>query len=79
MVARNPSALCERIGERVRARREGLRLSLRELSERTGLSVAHLHAVEHGRTEPGAGTILRLCRALRLSADVLLGVDEPEG
>jgi transcriptional regulator with XRE-family HTH domain len=71
-----PSALCERIGLRVRRRRAELRYSLADLAGRTELSKTHLWQVEQGRSEPGAGVIVRLCRALGVSADWLLGVGE---
>lgn len=73
-----PTAICERIGARVRQRREELRLSLAELAERTEVSKTHLWQVEKGLSEPGVGVIVRLCRALGVSADWLLGIGEDE-
>jgi transcriptional regulator with XRE-family HTH domain len=43
------------------------------------MSKTGLWQIEKGLSEPSAGSILRLCRVLGLSADVLLGVNEPEG
>lgn len=69
-------AICERIGAKVRQRRDELRLSLDELAALTELSKTGLWQVEKGRSEPSAGTVVRLCRALRVSADWLLDVGE---
>ncbi len=77
MSSPEPKPLCERIGQRVRERRTGLRLSLDRLAEMTELSKTGLWELEKGRTEPRAGTLLRLCRVLGCSADWLLGVNEP--
>ena len=73
---KEPKPICERIGRMVRERRQSRRLSLAELAEHTGLSKTYLWQIEAGRSEPGAGAVLRLCRKLGLSADDLLGVRE---
>ena len=70
------SPLAERIGQRLKARRKELGLSLRALGERTELSLPFLSDVCNGKQLPGAGSLLRLCRVLGLSADDLLGVKE---
>lgn len=74
----DPSPLAERIGQRVREKRKHMGLSLDKLCARTELSKPFLSDVENGKQLPGAASILRLCRALGLSADVLLGVNEEE-
>ncbi|MDE5883982.1 MAG: helix-turn-helix domain-containing protein [Oscillospiraceae bacterium] len=61
---------------RIRNRREELRLTQRELSERAKLSQAYLSQLEQGKFEPTAPTIIRLARSLLLSADELLGMNE---
>lgn len=75
----NPSPLCERIGAFVSQLRSEMGFTLRDLAARTDLSVAFLWVVENGRSEPGAGTIVRLCRALRVTPNELLGTDEERG
>jgi len=76
VTAAEPKPLCERIGQRVRERREGLRLSRARLGAMTELSRVALWQIEQGQSEPMASTILRLCRVLGCSADWLLGVNE---
>lgn len=74
-VKADPSPLMERIGALVRDLRQDRQLSLAKLANMTDLSTAHLWAVEKGKSEPGAAVIVRLCRALAVSADVLLGIE----
>src|SRR5918912_853730 len=66
------------IGPRVRALREAMDLSLRDLAERSGVSAPMLSQVERGETSPtlqvaariAAGLELRLSQLLRLDADL---------
>jgi transcriptional regulator with XRE-family HTH domain len=74
----NPSPICERIGDTVKFYRHQKRWSLAKLAERTELSKTYLWELEKGLCEPGAGTIVRLCRAFRVTADELLGLDVGE-
>lgn len=76
MAGIEPKAIAERIGCMVRERRLDLGLSLEKVALRASMSQTGLWEIEQGRNEPRAGTLLRLCRVLKLSADVLLGVDE---
>src|SRR5206468_2074526 len=65
------------LGPRVRALREGMDLSLRDLAERSGVSAPMLSQVERGETSPtlqvagriAAGLDLRLSQLLRLDED----------
>jgi transcriptional regulator with XRE-family HTH domain len=76
MASKTPKAICERIGDMVRDLRLGCGWSLEALAERTELSKTYLWELEKGRCEPGAGTIVRLCRVFKISADELLGIEE---
>lgn len=76
MSSKTPKPICERIGALVKERREGLRLSLGDLANQTELSKTYLWEIEQGRCEPGAGTIVRLCNVLGVSADRMLGLGE---
>ncbi len=80
MSSKTPKPICERIGQRIRDARVNRRgyLRQRQLAEMCEISPKHMCDIEMGRTEPGAGIILRLCRALKISADDLLGVNETE-
>ena len=65
------------VGPRVKALREAMDLSLRDLAERSGVSAPMLSQVERGETSPtlqvaariAAGLELRLCQLLRLDED----------
>ena len=81
VVANVPEAL----GARVRALREAMDLSLRDLAERSGVSAPMLSQVERGETSPtlqvarriAAGLELRLSQLLRLDEDGAVSVVRP--
>ncbi len=60
------------LGARIRALRNLGQISLDELARRCDLSKTGLWQIETGRTEPRAGTLWRLSRALRVSIDWLV-------
>jgi transcriptional regulator with XRE-family HTH domain len=60
------------LGQRVRARRRTLGLTLRQLSERTGTSVPFLSQVENGVGTPSLTTLFTLARELGTAPEVLL-------
>jgi quercetin dioxygenase-like cupin family protein/DNA-binding XRE family transcriptional regulator len=68
-----------RIGPRVRALREAMDLSLRDLGERTGVSAPMLSQVERGETSPTLAVAGRIAAGLELSLSQLLRLDEGEG
>jgi transcriptional regulator with XRE-family HTH domain len=61
-----------RIGERLRERRHGLGLSLRELADRLGVSASLISQIERGRANPSVSTLYALVAALGVSLDDLL-------
>ena len=65
-----------RIGPRVRALREAMRLSLRDLAERSGVSAPMLSQVERGETSPTLSVAARIAGGLELSLSQLLRLDE---
>jgi XRE family transcriptional regulator, regulator of sulfur utilization len=67
------------IGPRVRALREAMDLSLRDLGERTGVSAPMLSQVERGETSPTLAIAGRIAAGLELSLSQLLRLDEGEG
>jgi transcriptional regulator with XRE-family HTH domain len=67
------------IGPRVRALREGMDLSLRDLGERSGVSAPMLSQVERGETSPTLAVASRIAAGLELSLSQLLRLDEGEG
>ena len=67
------------IGPRIRALREAMGLSLRDLGERAGVSAPMLSQVERGETSPTLATAQRIAHGLELSLSQLLRLDETEG
>jgi XRE family transcriptional regulator, regulator of sulfur utilization len=64
------------VGTRVRALREAMRLSLRDLAERSGVSAPMLSQVERGETSPTLSIAARIAGGLDLSLSQLLRLDE---
>jgi XRE family transcriptional regulator, regulator of sulfur utilization len=64
------------VGARVRALREAMRLSLRDLAERSGVSAPMLSQVERGETSPTLSVASRIAAGLDLSLSQLLRLDE---
>jgi transcriptional regulator with XRE-family HTH domain len=65
-----------RIGPRIKALREGLDLSLRDLAGRSGVSAPMLSQVERGETSPTLQVAARIARGLELKLSQLLRLDE---
>jgi len=64
------------LGPRVRALREGMGLSLRDLAERSGVSAPMLSQVERGETSPTLQVAERIATGLELRLSQLLRLDE---
>src|SRR2546421_6159254 len=64
------------IGARVRALREASGLSLRDLTERSGVSAPMLSQVERGETSPTLTVAARIAAGLGLRLSQLLRLDE---
>ncbi len=64
------------VGPRVRALREAMSLSLRDLAERSGVSAPMLSQVERGETSPTLSVAARIASGLELSLSQLLRLDE---
>src|SRR3954449_910980 len=64
------------IGPRVRALREAMDLSLRDLAERSGVSAPMLSQVERGETSPTLQVAARIAGGLELRLSQLLRLDE---
>jgi transcriptional regulator with XRE-family HTH domain len=64
------------IGPRVRALREGMDLSLRDLAHRSGVSAPMLSQVERGETSPTLAVAARIADGLDLRLSQLLRLDE---
>jgi transcriptional regulator with XRE-family HTH domain len=70
------SASPEALGARVRALREAMDLSLRDLAERSGVSAPMLSQVERGETSPTLQVAARIASGLELRLSQLLRLDE---
>ncbi len=64
------------VGARVRALRDSMGLSLRDLAERSGVSAPMLSQVERGETSPTLAVATRIAAGLELSLSQLLRLDE---
>src|SRR4051812_16522552 len=73
------AALSSPVGARVRALREAMDLSLRDLAERSGVSAPMLSQVERGETSPTLAVAQRIAAGLELSLSQLLRLDEADG
>ena len=64
------------VGPRVRALREAMDLSLRDLADRCGVSAPMLSQVERGETSPTLAVAARIAGGLELTLSQLLRLDE---
>ncbi len=64
------------VGPRVRALRDSMGLSLRELADRTAVSAPMLSQVERGETSPTLSVATRIAAGLELTLSQLLRLDE---
>src|SRR3954454_17115404 len=64
------------VGPRVKALREAMDLSLRDLAERSGVSAPMLSQVERGETSPTLQVATRIASGLALRLSQLLRLDE---
>ncbi|HEY2771961.1 MAG TPA: XRE family transcriptional regulator [Solirubrobacteraceae bacterium] len=71
-----PATAPEALGARVRALREAMSLSLRDLAERSGVSAPMLSQVERGETSPTLQIAGRIAAGLDLRLSQLLRLDE---
>ena len=69
--------LSNRLGERVFAIRHQRGFMLREVAEKTGVSIAMLSMIERGRSNPSIGTLHALANAFGVRMSELLHAVEP--
>ena len=67
------------VGSRVKALRDAMDLSLRDLAERSGVSAPMLSQVERGDTSPTLAVASRIAAGLELTLSQLLRLDEGDG
>lgn len=64
------------LGKRVRIRRQVLGLTQEGLAERIGVCTSFIGHIERGTRKLSVETLHDLCRALNVSADFLLGLEQ---
>jgi transcriptional regulator with XRE-family HTH domain len=64
------------VGVRIRALRDAMGLSLRDLADRSGVSAPMLSQVERGETSPTLAVAARIAAGLELTLSQLLRLDE---
>lgn len=72
----NGTAAAPAVGPRMRALREAMGLSLRDLAERSGVSAPMLSQVERGETSPTLAVAAKIAAGLELTLSQLLRLDE---
>ncbi len=63
------------VGDAIRARRQSLGLSLRDLADRLGVTPSLISQIERGRANPSVSTLYAIVAELQLSLDDLLFTD----
>ena len=76
--ANGVAATAPTVGSRMRALREAMGLSLRDLAERSGVSAPMLSQVERGETSPTLQVAARIASGLQLRLSQLLRLDEQD-
>src|SRR5690242_16139986 len=67
------------IGERIQKAREKMGINQSELARRTGLTPSAVWQIEREERVPSSETLNKLCEALEISSDWVLGIiDEPK-
>jgi transcriptional regulator with XRE-family HTH domain len=75
-MAATQASRADGVGPRIRALREAMDLSLRDLAERSGVSAPMLSQVERGETSPTLLVATRIASGLELRLSQLLRLDE---
>jgi transcriptional regulator with XRE-family HTH domain len=74
--AASAAAAIPAAGARIRALRDAMGMSLRDLSERSGVSAPMLSQVERGETSPTLAVAAKIAAGLELTLSQLLRLDE---
>ena len=60
------------LGKNIRKNRKNLGLTLEELAEKSEISINFLGNIERGTDTPSLKSLMKICNALNISADVVL-------
>ena len=63
-------------GQKIRKLRSEQKLSLKDLSDKSGVSISMISQIERRNTDPTLTTLYKLCKGLDVSISTLLGADE---
>lgn len=63
----------EEIGKRIKSQRSRAKLTLQDLSDRTGLSKSYLSKMEKSKKAPPVSTLINIAKALNVTFSFLLG------
>jgi transcriptional regulator with XRE-family HTH domain len=63
-------------GQKIKKMRSEQNLSLKDLSDKSGVSVSMISQIERRNTDPTLTTLYKLCKGLDVSISTLLGADE---
>lgn len=63
-------------GQKIKKLRSEQSLSLKDLSDRSGVSISMISQIERRNTDPTLTTLYKLCKGLDVSISTLLGTDE---
>ena len=75
-LAEPPTVATPAVGPRIRALRDAMGFSLRDLAERSGVSAPMLSQVERGETSPTLASAAKIAAGLELTLSQLLRLDE---
>lgn len=64
------------LGDRLRISRIGLELSQNKLASRTLIPASVISIYESGKRKPSIDNLIKLCKALGVSSDYIIGIDE---
>ncbi len=64
------------IGERVREKRQGLKVTQQELAKAIGVTPQHISAIEEGKRQPSLALLASLAQELGTSVDYLVSGKE---
>src|ERR1044072_5888265 len=78
LTAGSDAATAAAVGPRIKALRDAMGLSLRDLTERSGVSAPMLSQVERGETSPTLAVAEKIASGLELTLSQLLRLDEGE-
>lgn len=76
---RAPSSLAKQIGGKAREARLAAGLTQEDVAERVRLATEVYGRLERGRMLPSVPTLYRICHALGISSDEILGLMDSEG